>query len=492
MRLRQLSLLRQRRLLLNRKTPIQWIGVYSYCYLGLVLHRLQEYIIGHHLRRADNVFEQARIITMYRFSWMFMLLFLLPFVSDIVLGYKKLTILHGIDFVVIGAFPLLMRQVKEFNTSVIVFFIISTASSFAIVPMANPMKLDIIGMCWVLFFAAFSALMLRGFTRILFSLILPWIPVIYVLINIRLNGALTIDWLHEKESADPPLLLAIVPVSLLLYAMWSHTSTVDRARKTITTQKSEIENKNKDITDSINYARHLQDALLPELTAVRAQFPGTEIVYRPKAIVAGDFYWTGKTGSKNFIAAADCTGHGVPGAMVSVVCSGALTRSIGEFGLTDTAMILNKTRELVIETFGKNNASINDGMDISLLCIDRSTAEITWSGANNPLWICNGKEMQIIKADKQPVGASAVESGFTMHSIDAHTGSVIYLFTDGLADQFGGPDGKKLRHKTIVEFLVQNHHLPLNERMKKLDKMFLDWKGDLEQVDDVCIIGLTV
>ncbi len=457
-----------------------------------MLKKAQDYFIGYHLRKTDDVFEHARAIMMYRFSIVFFFLFFLPFTTDLVLNYHKLAILHAIDLFAIAAFPFMMRKIEKIDTQIMIFFILTTASSFVIILMANPMKFDIIGIIWITFFSTLSALLLRGMRRILFSILLPWLPLVYIGINIRLNGALTVPVMVQDNAGEPPLFLCVVPITLLIYAVWTHTLTIGKAREKITQQKNEIQNKNKDITDSINYARHLQDALLPTKEAINALFPSAQVYYRPKDIVAGDFYWIEKSGDKIFIAAADCTGHGVPGAMVSVVCSGALTRSVREFGLHVTGVILDKTRELVVETFGQNNSGVSDGMDISLLCIDTSTGVITWSGANNPIWICDGKEVREIKGDKQPIGESMNYSPFTTHSIEAEKASWLYLITDGLADQFGGPSGKKLRYKPIMQTFISSHRATPDERHKKLDQLFLDWKGNLEQVDDICIVAIAI
>src|SRR5262249_8767474 len=150
-----------------------------------------------------------------------------------------------------------------------------------------------------------------------------------------------------------------------------------------------------------------------------------------------------------FIAAADSTGHGVPGAMVSVVCGNALNRSLKEFGLRETGKILDKTSELVLETFSKSSKEVKDGMDISLLCVDSRNKKIYWSGANNSLWCIQNGVAEEVKANKQPIGKSDKPEHFITHELPYIAGSVFYLFTDGFADQFGGPKGKKFKHKQL-------------------------------------------
>ncbi len=263
-----------------------------------------------------------------------------------------------------------------------------------------------------------------------------------------------------------------------------------RQKITIETINKEIEEKNRDILDSIIYAKRLQEAILPPQEFVNTHLANNFIYYQPKDIVAGDFYWAEKVGEKFFIAAADSTGHGVPGAMVSVVCSNALNRTIKEFKLTETGKILDKTRELVIETFEKSASEVKDGMDISLLCIDSKNKNIYWSGANNPLWYIQDNELKEIKADKQPIGKSDYPKPFTTHQVEYKESTAFYLFTDGLADQFGGPNGKKFKYKQFSDLLIKNNNLSHQHQWEIINKAFLDWKGDLEQVDDICVIGI--
>ncbi|HLA57293.1 MAG TPA: SpoIIE family protein phosphatase, partial [Puia sp.] len=224
--------------------------------------------------------------------------------------------------------------------------------------------------------------------------------------------------------------------------------------ETIARQKHLVEEKQKEIIESITYAKRLQEAILPPQEFVNAHAPDNFILYRPKDLVAGDFYWAEKIGSCFYIAAADSTGHGVPGAMVSVVCSNALNRTVKEFKETETGRILDKTRELVLETFEKSTSEVKDGMDISLLCIDSKNRNISWSGANNPLWYIEDSVLKEIKADKQPVGQTDYAKPFTTHQIEFKSGTTFYLFTDGFADQFGGPNGKKFKYKQFSDLLL--------------------------------------
>ncbi len=262
---------------------------------------------------------------------------------------------------------------------------------------------------------------------------------------------------------------------------------------------SQLEEKNKEILDSINYAKRLQEAILPPKRLIEKHLPQSFVLYEPKDIVAGDFYWTETIENGNeqmmFIAAADCTGHGVPGALVSVVCSNALNRAVNEFRITNTGKILDKVRELVLETFQKSESEVKDGMDISLASIkslDKGYALINWSGANNPLWYISRGVFNEIAADKQSVGKTEKPQPFKQYTFIVEPGDILYFFTDGYADQFGGPKGKKFKYKQLEDILKEIKSLPTNEQKEILTHKFETWKGDLEQVDDVCIIGVKI
>lgn len=254
----------------------------------------------------------------------------------------------------------------------------------------------------------------------------------------------------------------------------------------------ELEIKNREITDSINYAKYLQQAILPPLKEFSRLLPGAFILYKPKDIVSGDFYWLETADDLVLVAAADCTGHGIPGAMVSVVCSNSLNRAVKEFGITDPGKILDKVRELVLDTYSKSENEIMDGMDISLAALNTTTRELKWAGANNALWYFQQGVMQKIQADKQPIGKSENPVPFTTHTIHLNEGDSFFLITDGYSDQFGGPFGKKFTKKQLMELLAQNAPESPGTQLGILNDVFEKWTGQMEQVDDICIVGIKV
>ena len=265
----------------------------------------------------------------------------------------------------------------------------------------------------------------------------------------------------------------------------------------IAEQKAVVEEKNKEITDSITYAKRIQEAILPPRLLVENYFPDSFILYKPKDIVAGDFYWLGQYKEIRFIAAADCTGHGVPGAMVSVVCSNALNRAVKEFNITETGQILDKVRELVIETFEKSERDVKDGMDIALIGLQNSengVVTVYFSGANNPLWILkkDAAEITEVKGDVQPVGKHILSHPFKSHTIKVAKGDTLYCFTDGYPDQFGGEKGKKFKAANLRKLILSIRDKSMPEQQNILDQTFMAWKGKLEQLDDVCVIGVRI
>lgn len=255
-------------------------------------------------------------------------------------------------------------------------------------------------------------------------------------------------------------------------------------------QKETIEESHKEITDSIAYAKRIQSAILPPNSLIEKHLENAFVLYKPKDVVAGDFYWLEVKDGKTIFAAADCTGHGVPGAMVSVICNNALNRSVREFNITSPGKILDKARELVIQEFEKSEEEVKDGMDIALCSIDGQ--KLSYAGANNPLWLIRNGEIIETKADKQPIGKFEGFKNFTTHQIDLQKGDTIYIFSDGYVDQFGGEKGKKFKTKALRELLLSIQNESMAAQKEIINKRFEAWRGQIEQIDDVCFIGVRI
>ena len=266
-------------------------------------------------------------------------------------------------------------------------------------------------------------------------------------------------------------------------------------------QKEIVEEKQQEITDSITYAKRIQDAIMPSEEMIKKYLPSSFVMYRPKDIVAGDFYWMEPLSDHEvIIAVADCTGHGVPGAMVSVVCNNALNRTVREFKITDPGKLLDNTRDLVIEQFEQAKSdthterddTIKDGMDISLCYIDMKASKMLWAGANNPLWIIRNDELIEIKGNKQPIGKFDPSTDFDTHEVEIQKEDKFYIFSDGYADQFGGEKGKKFKSSSLKKLFLSVHKEPIKIQHDSIEEQFDNWKGDYEQLDDVCVIGFQV
>ncbi|NCG30697.1 MAG: tetratricopeptide repeat protein [Bacteroidetes bacterium] len=258
----------------------------------------------------------------------------------------------------------------------------------------------------------------------------------------------------------------------------------------ILAQKAEVEEAHKEITDSIHYAKRIQAAVLPPDAMVKKHLPGSFVLYKPKDIVAGDFYWLEEKNGTVFFAAADCTGHGVPGAMVSVVCVSGLNRSLREMNIVEPGKILDKTREPVVKEFEKSDENVQDGMDIALCSLKGKTLQ--YAGAHNPLWIVRNGELIETKADKQPIGKYDNPQPYATHTFELQSGDTLYIFSDGYPDQFGGEKGKKYKSVKFKQTLIELAAQPIVDQKELLDREFESWKGNHEQIDDVCVVGLKV
>jgi len=299
------------------------------------------------------------------------------------------------------------------------------------------------------------------------------------------------------------------------------TREVVKQKDEIEGQKEEIEEKNKDIMDSINYAKRIQEAILPKDEEREKMLKDSFVLFKPKDVVSGDFYWMAKRDDKVLITAADCTGHGVPGAFMSMIGAALLNEAVNEKGITRPGEVLNEVRSGIIKSLQQTGAEgeSKDGMDAALCVLNKDGNLLSFAGANNPIYIIrkkgkppkdkegqalepnieeNGLKLYEIKADKQPVGYYTEEpEPFTSHDIDLFKGDIVYIFSDGFADQFGGPKGKKFKYKSFKELLLTIYEKTMQQQEEILDKTIEDWKahsdpegGTYEQIDDILVIGV--
>ncbi len=263
---------------------------------------------------------------------------------------------------------------------------------------------------------------------------------------------------------------------------------IEQQKLEVENQKALVEEHQKETLDSITYARRIQYALLAKDIILNNNLENYFVLFKPKDIVSGDFYWATESSNKFYLAVCDSTGHGVPGAFMSLLNIGFLSEAINEKEINLPNEVLNYVRERLISSIGVDGQK--DGMDCILLCINKTTKEITYSAANNaPVLISKGMLVELEK-DRMSVGKGESEDSFTLYQLDYSKGDMLYLYTDGYADQFGGPKGKKFKYKALNELLLKHSSLPMEEQRAKMELAFDTWKGNLEQIDDVCMIGI--
>lgn len=292
----------------------------------------------------------------------------------------------------------------------------------------------------------------------------------------------------------------------LIYLNNHLSQLVQRRTEEVTRKRVLLEQKNTEITSSIRYAKHIQSSLLPSQEFFESVFEESFVIYDPKDIVAGDFYWIDEIVSPEnsqikIIACCDCTGHGVPGAMMSMLGSSALSRAVHQSNLSDPREILLQVNNILRENTKKTKHEIFDGMDASICALhyidsNKTKAKIHFAGANAAIWLFRKKEnefeLEIYKGDKFMIGACQSNQAFTQHEIEVNSGDIVYMFTDGMADQFGGPFGKKLKYRRMREMIHEVIHLPLSMQKRCIESAFSHWKGQTDQVDDVMLIGWKV
>lgn len=258
-------------------------------------------------------------------------------------------------------------------------------------------------------------------------------------------------------------------------------------------KNAEIEEKNRDITDSIRYAKRLQEAILPEDEQISDLLGDHFVLYKSKDIVSGDIYWVEKHHNRTYFAAIDCTGHGVPGAFMSIMAFNLLKQSVLESDLVRPSAILDDVNLNLRKMLHKQTGGVHDGMDIALCCYDKANGTLEYAGANNPLWLVRKGEIQEIKGDKLSIGLQSSDSSrFTNHIVKPEKGDTIYIFSDGYADQFGGEKGKKVMNKNFRKILLDIQNLAMPEQKTDLLRKHEQWKGKFEQVDDILILGVRV
>lgn len=286
-------------------------------------------------------------------------------------------------------------------------------------------------------------------------------------------------------------------LTLLERALDLSSRELNDAKAKVTKAYAEINEKTEDLLSSIQYARLIQDAILPSRDRFRQNIPESFIFHSPRDIVSGDFYWVQERDNKIMVAAVDCTGHGVPGALMSIIGISQLNSAVLEEGLTKPSQILDYLNRKVCDIFRdkeEDTMGIKDGMDIALVSLDLKNNRMEYAGAYNPLYVIRDGNLTETKGDKFPIGMFIDERlrKFTNHEMEIHHGDMLYLFSDGFADQFGGPLGKKFKYDNFRSMLYEAHSLPPERQFRMVRERFSCWKGNLMQLDDTLIIGMRI
>ncbi len=292
------------------------------------------------------------------------------------------------------------------------------------------------------------------------------------------------------------IVVAFVVLVFLVVMLFRRNQFRKKLNAETTNQNALIEEKNRNITDSISYASRIQEAVIPAVSQLKRNFKDAFVLSKPKDIVSGDFWWCSESHDGFFLAGSDSTGHGVPGGFMSMLGSVFLFEIVTEGKISSPAEILNQLRDKVISALkrsGSVNSSLKDGMDMVMCNFSSDRKKLQFACAMNPLWVIRGNSIIEYRADKFPVGEYLDEvKPFTLMEHSCEPGDMIYIFSDGYADQFGGPDGKKLKYKQLRDILCSIADLPCDEQEKVLNDRFTTWKGPHEQVDDVLVIGIRI
>lgn len=305
--------------------------------------------------------------------------------------------------------------------------------------------------------------------------------------------------LEEEKDKRQFLLFAamgcvLIFLCVIAFILFRSNKEKQKANLTISSQKHQLQIKQTEIVDSITYAKRIQETLNPSQEEIEKNFPEAFVLYLPKDIISGDFYWTGGQGRYNYIALADCTGHGVPGAMMSMLGISFLNETLKEKGSLGPARMLDELQRRMMASLHRDHGKegVNDGMDLSLLCIDKERRMVTFALAGRPMLVISGGVAKLYKGDRSSIGGSheLQAKPFGQLSISLKPGDTIYLYSDGFVDQFGGPEGKKFKSKPLETLLAGLYLMPPAQQKSKLQREFELWKGELEQVDDVTVIGI--
>lgn len=463
--------------------------------------RFKYWITSEALTQTDDVFEKAKIEVLFSFTSFFFLL-QIPYIIQSFSASTFLLSLSLFGEITLISIFVIIKKTKNVIWAIYVYVINHTIQIFSHF-LVNNGKLQEVGVLFFLLVALFAFLMLGRKWGIAFTIFI--LSLIFIGIFNENSGFSLFHF--STEYADPAITpqlryLIIVPLLLNIYLISEFMKASQKAEKQIHDQKRKLESNNKelatykeDIISSINYAKRIQQAVLPADDCIQRGIPLSFILYKPRDIVSGDFYWFHEIDRDNYIiVAADCTGHGVPGAFMTVIGSNLLTQIIAENRLTEPTVILTELDKRITATLKQEKEHyqiIQDGMDLSLLKVNKQKKEFIYTSAKRPTIFIRNKQIQEFKGSKNTLGGlRSGEKKFEDIIINYEEDDIIYLFTDGYIDQFGGSENKKFMIKRLRELLLEIHNLPMLEQKQRLETAITQWIGANEQTDDILIMGI--
>lgn len=461
----------------------------------------KKYIIGDALASTEDIFEKVRIDVLFSFT-LFFFITNIPYLFIAI----PLSILHVcvaiFSLVALASVILVLAITKNVKMATLVYVAAHCILNLTHFIMNNG-QIEVQGVLFFLLIALFSFLMLDRTWGLLFTC---FIMVMLILGMYNVNSNYSIFKMplkyHDPQAEGPMAYFVFIPLLLNIYLIAQFVKARNKAEMQISNQKTLLEKnnkelglKNEDIVSSINYAKKIQYAVLPNEETIYRSIPLSFIIYKPRDIVSGDFFWFHEDDANSYtIVAADCTGHGVPGAFMTVIGSNALTQTIIESKITKPSEILVELDNRVTQTLKQEKTHyglVQDGMDLALLKINKSKKELIFTSAKRPAFFIRNGELREIKGSKSSIGGLRSESKkFEEIIIKYEEDDMIYLFSDGYVDQFGGMNNKKFTTKRLRELLLSIYQLPISDQKNRIAQNFEKWKGSNEQTDDMLVIGI--
>ncbi|HRH11340.1 MAG TPA: SpoIIE family protein phosphatase [Bacteroidia bacterium] len=458
------------------------------------MNKLKNWFIGDYLAKTDDVFERSKIELLYHYSISFILLGTAFYVSAIIRGYTYHVFVLSFAVLALSLIPFILKYKQSVKLASIWYITqqIIVSNCELMIQQNIP---DITSGLWIMTFVLFSFFLFERKWGLILIFLMQVIAGVCGTISLSFN-------IPESQKYQGSIIEILVPFLLNIIIVWMFIKTrkeaegyIQEQSEQLSSKSKELETKNNDITDSINYAKRIQLAVLPNEETIQRNIPLYFIYYRPKAIVSGDFYWFHAIDMDSYIYVnADCTGHGVPGAFMTVIASNLLNQTVIDNKIYQPSLILQEVDRLLSMTLKQDSErfhNVQDGMDLTLVKVNKAKREVVITSAKRPVVYIRNKQFLEIKANKFSIGGMRTETKvFEEVKIECQQDDMMYLFTDGYHDQFGGPKGKKYSSKKLKEKFMEIHMKGISEQKAELDAAMRSWKGDLEQIDDICVTGI--